>query len=361
MEGLRRVLLASALASVAASCGGEPPPPEPVDPLAWTSVPPARRRGPYDLLPALEAVLELPFAGDAGPDFAPSPDATPRVARYVVNVERDRLAEEAGLYFRGRLWPFSREERERWRALDNLRTELTSLRADPRLLEGSQFCVLLRADRNTRWRDVADVAAVTADPAVAVARLDLAARSRSPWADGRVEGTPVESPDPAPNSIDVRWSMELHGGAAPPEVLAQLGGRVLRFPPNVTYAVGFELDRVNAAWRDVLATFRDARRAGTTVATMEVADDVAWAYVAQTLGLLIAADVREVRLPDLPAYRLSTPPPDSGPDSALPMTHDVPRALALAIGAGSACLLYALALLAGRRRRRAAGGATEGR
>ncbi len=326
-----------------AACGGERSPREGGDPLVW-------KAGPWR--PALPmgigfghkelAVLDLPWAGDAGPDrWRWAVDAP----RFVLNLEREDG--RAFLYFRGRRWPLDRDPRERRLAFQNLRQELTAVAREPRLATRGLHAVV-RADCRSAWREVSDTLAVLAEPAFPFTRTSF----------GVAAGDPLESDagriDADPSSADFSAALPLSWSVAAGTVL-KIGTREWSFPAGDPYAAGPTLEKANANWREVLAAMKAGRAAGAGAVTMTVALGVPWAHVAQTLGLLLAADLHDLKIEGLPAWRLSTPSHEQGsPGYPVAEGRDLPPALAVGIGAALALALSGATLLLARRGRRRA-------
>lgn len=337
--------LAAMLAVAVGGCGGEPysPPPET---WLWRAGP---WPGPHPAAPAFDlehhvlVALDLPWAGDAGRDRWPTRNE--KILRYVVNLIRHKDLGPC-IYFRGLMRPL-REERER--AYEDLGRELTALSHNPLFRERPEyeFEIVLRCDYFTSWRELHDTLAVVEAPTVRFRRVTFAVASpASRVAPGAAIHADPSSPDSA-EALPISWSV-----ATGP--IVRIGARDWSFPAGDPYKAGANLDTANANWTEIRAALHEEHARGSRAVTMSVAAEVPWAHVAQTMGLLLDADLTDLRIEGLAPRRLSTParrPEWKGAGSGEVEAHDLPRALLFGIGAGLACALYGLMLL-GRRPRR---------
>jgi len=299
-------------------------------------------RPPFDMSVREPSLLDLPWAGDQGLDvrpwFVPS--------RFIVNLERAPV-----LRFKGKRWPLDRDRRAS--AFERLAVDVANRVSDVATHPAVPVAVLLRVDYHAAWEDVRDVIHALNGPPATIRNLHLAvaATELDTSSEARIEMESAGGPfDPA-TALPVVLGMSGTFGSSDWAPRVSIGDRTTTFAAGDPYAAGAANDLANANWRDLLATLRRARATGDRSAEMTVADGVPWAYVAMTLGMLLEAEIADVRLGQTP-FHLSTP---SQKTLAWHSGDRDPRdwhpASALGVGAAIAFAAFALSVLTARRRR----------
>ncbi len=300
-------------------------------------------RPPFDLSAKEPSILDLPWAGDQGLDREPALS----MRRFIVNLERS-----PALMFKGMRWSLDRERRTM--AFERLAVEVARRASNVPTAPAVPVAVLLRIDYRTSWEDVRDVIQALHRPPATIRSLHLAVAASDPdeWWGARLEMQSVGDPfDPA-RALPVVLGMSGTVGSSDRAARVSIGDRTLTFATGDPYAAGAPNDLANANWRDVLATLKRARATGDGSASLIVNDGVPWAYVAMTLGMLLEAEIVDVRLGQM-SFHLSTPSQKTlSWHSGDRDPRDWHPAFALGVGAAIALAVFALGALTARRRRR---------
>ncbi len=123
------------------------------------------------------AALNLPRARNGVEDKDPSAGGTkerrPEDTRFIVNLKAD-----GNIVFKKKEWGLnSKDPAVQDKALENLRVELIKLCRKPELREAdgaSKVSILIRGDRQAKWRYVQWIMQVCADPQIKIYKLQFA-------------------------------------------------------------------------------------------------------------------------------------------------------------------------------------------
>ena len=326
--------------------------------------------GPGDLSVREHGLLELPWAGSAGPDAAPA-DPRVRPTRFVVNID-----EKHSIYFKGKRWSLAPDVRAQ--AFESFRIEVGKL-SQGRASDAAPIAALIRCDYRRIWRDVRDLIVALRTPPAAITHLHFATASsdEASLAAARIEADPVELRETSDVSASVVLDVLTSAGesgmqprlvfsvgvlevgpGAPDGALGPLANRSFTdrkyvFAAGDPYAGGPANDLANAHWQALRDGLRSARSRDVRTVDLTVDDGVPWAHVAMTLGMCVDTGVESVRVQGVGSYRLSTPARAS---SAWQVgdrdARDWPPLMALGVGAAIAVGVFGLSALTARRRRR---------
>ena len=323
--------LSAALACFATGCGpierpSDAGPPRP----RWVTSAEAAAAAPFRSHRDL-SVLDLPQAGFPGTDTE-----IRGWGGFIVNVQAD-----GSLYFKGNTWTTSPE------GFGKLRTDLRKLTRD---LDRRAFMLHIRADRTAPWGTVRSLIALGTTGETAMGRLRFALRARDARAGGNdaaLDAT-VEPGPPEVSDTALRLVLET---AADGGVAITVGERRLSFgTPDALSDDPAALVVTNQTWDVVDRALTAPAAGGVTAARLDGGDDVPWAYVAQTLSLLLEKGRAHVEIPGLSGRLLLVAPPATEYlDYRRMFDHDWPAGLA--IGLGLLLGIGAVALPALRRRR----------
>jgi biopolymer transport protein ExbD len=122
------------------------------------------------------AVLDLPRANSGREDKDPKTDKNAKPeekSRFIINLQAD-----GSLYFKGNTWKLAQADpKEQDIALENLRIELRKLVANVAKepdTGASKAMVLVRGDRQAKWKYVQWIMQVCADPQIKIYKLHFA-------------------------------------------------------------------------------------------------------------------------------------------------------------------------------------------
>lgn len=127
------------------------------------------------------AVLDLPRANNGFEDKDPKtqPGKPEDKTRFVINLEP-----KGSIYFKGERWSLSDEDpKKQDQALENLRQALRTLTRPAKLRDErgfSKVMVLIRGDRQAKWKYVQWIMQVCADPNIKIYKMHFAVEHKAP-------------------------------------------------------------------------------------------------------------------------------------------------------------------------------------
>ena len=254
------------------------------------------------------------------------------------------------MMYRGKRWRLSSDDRAQ--EIESLGMSLAGASRDPRFHDEAHG--LLRCDYRALWRDVRDVLATMRLPPVAFGRVSFAVASidEKSWLDARIDMESVASPAEGGAPFKIVLTMVGRPDSVDTTPRLRTDERTLAFAAGSPYSEGASNELANAHWQALLGDLRAAKSKGVVAVDLGVSAHVRWAYVAMTLGMLLEADLRTVRI-EGDWYRISTPPRTRvfrTPGD--PELSDAAPVLAIGLGAITALGVFALGALTARRRSR---------
>ena len=337
-----RLVVVVAVLSCLFGCGEPVRSDRPHDDRPWPAGAWVGQRRPFDLSQKEPALLELPWAGNPGPDVDLIDPSRSRL-RLVVNLEAKRV-----LMFKGKRWRFDPESRSV--ALESVGREVAALSRSR--VDGSEATTaLLRCDYRAPWADVRDLLTALRTPPASIGRLQfsIASSDETSWMDARIDADAI---DVEPTTFQFQIIMIRSPGSSAEAPRLLIHQSAFSFAPGDPYAEGDASELANESWR----SFRTMLRASPEhhSAAVKIDDTVPWAHVAMTFGMLVEAGVVNVSVHGVGAFHLSTPP--SRPKNAWKLGDRDPRdwspGFALGVGAAIALAVFGLGALTGRRRAR---------